>query len=286
MINQLQSIDEYKILTEEFKKICRVPFSNIYLMPDAVNRYIRLQRVFFEKSKYGVVFYFDEGTYYRVGLYIDEKQKFEISAFDKKLLVRNVYSIKQKNKELSQVQGRLREIGFTQEGTSVQIQGKTQELLFKCKSVEKYAKMMERKGYYCIKPEFSQFNQIEQIIIDSNILKNYHITFRTEQEKRELEEGSYLCIVNENDEICAASIAVINFGIAQAEVMAVKEEYKMKGLAPVLTYQRLKWLSDRDVQKIQGWILVHNETSLRYHKKIGYHLTDRYAEDWLLDAKS
>ena len=38
MINQLQSIDEYKTLIEEFKKICRIPFSNIYVMPNAINR--------------------------------------------------------------------------------------------------------------------------------------------------------------------------------------------------------------------------------------------------------
>lgn len=284
MINQLQSIDEYKTLIEEFKKICRIPFSNIYVMPNAINRYIKLQKVFFEKNKYGIIFYFDEGTYYRVCLYIDEKQKFEISAFDKKLIVHNVYNIKQKNDELSYVQRRLRELGFTREGTSVQIQGKTQELLYNCKSVEKYTKIMEKKGYFCINPEFSQFNQIEQIIANSNIIKDYHLTFRTEKEKKGLEEGSYLCIVNENDEICAASITAINFGIAQAEAIAVKEKYKMKGLAPILTYQRLKWVYDRNIQKIQGWILVHNETSLKYHKKIGYHLTDRYAEDWLLDV--
>ncbi len=284
MIKQLQSIDEYKSLIEEFKKICRVPFSNIYLMPSAIDRYIKLQRAYFEKSEYGVVFYFDEGTYYRVYLYVDGKQKFQISAFDKKMLVRNTYNMKYKNEDLLHVQNRLQEIGFTQEGTSVQIQGKTQELLSNCMSIGKYTALMEKRGYHCIQPDFSRFGQIEQVIIHSEILKDYHLTFRTEQEKKELEEGSYLCIVNKDNEICAASIAVINFGIAQAEVMAVKEEYKMKGLAPILTYQRLKWLCDRNVSKIQGWILLHNETSLRYHQKIGYQLIDRYAEDWILEV--
>lgn len=284
MIKQLQSIDEYKSLIEEFKKICCVPFSNIYLMPNAINRYIKLQKAFFEKSEYGIVFYFDESTYYRVYLYVDGERKFKISAFDKKMLIRNTYNMKHENKELLHVQNRLQEIGFTQEGTSVQIQGKTQELLSNCKSIEKYTKLMEKKGYYCIKPKFSQFDQIEQVIINSDILKDYHLTFRTEQEKQELEEGSYLCIVNKDNEICAAGIAAINFGIAQAEVMAVKEEYKMKGLAPILTYQRLKWLCDRNVSKIQGWILLHNETSLRYHKKIGYQLTNRHAIDWLWEV--
>ena len=148
---------------------------------------------------------------------------------------------------------------------------------------EKYEKEIEKKGYCCIEAEYSLFDKIEKIIVGSDILEDYHIISRTDQEKKELEKGSYLCILNEKKDICAASIAVINSGIAQAEEMVVKDEYKMRGFAPILTYQRLKWLDSKNIQKIEGWILTHNESSLRYHRKLGYHFTDKYVEEWVLE---
>ncbi len=283
MINKLGSTQEYRSLIEEYKKICPKPFSNANFMLSYLERYINLEKISFESTPQGLFFYFDEGTYYKVYFYVDEKQPFTIPVYDKKLLIRNMYNNRRKNDRLIFVRERLGELGFLNKGISVQIEGNVQDLLRNCAPVEKYEKEIEKKGYCCIEAEYSLFDKIEKIIVGSDILEDYHIISRTDQEKKELEKGSYLCILNEKKDICAASIAVINSGIAQAEEMVVKDEYKMRGFAPILTYQRLKWLDSKNIQKIEGWILTHNESSLRYHRKLGYHFTDKYVEEWILE---
>lgn len=140
MIKELLSIAQYKKLLEDFRTVCKTPFSNIYLMPKDINRFINLKRISYVKNDYGIIFYLDEETFYRVCLYVDEQQLFEIPARDKKLLIRNVYRADNKGIKLSYVEARLQALGFLKVGTTVQIEGKPQELLFNCKSMEQYKK--------------------------------------------------------------------------------------------------------------------------------------------------
>ena len=283
MINKVLSVQEYKELTEDFRSICRRPFSNIYLMSDDIKRFIELERVSFEKSDYGLIFYFDEDTFYRVCLYVDEKQLFEIPSRDKKLLIRNVYRTKKKDVKLSYVEERLQSLGFKQEGTTAQIEGNPQELIANCKVIEQYAKKMERMGYSCIIPDISCYEEIEDMILESRVIKDYHMTFRTKEEKRNMEKGSYLCIVNEKGELCAAIIADIDVDIAQIEALAVKEEYKIRGLAPILDYKIFKQLCERKIGLVQGWVELDNDDSLRYHMSLGYRFAGKQANEWILE---
>lgn len=100
---------------------------------------------------------------------------------------------------------------------------------------------------------------------------------------KDLEEGAYLCILNNENEICAASIAYIENGIAQGTAMAIEEKYKMNGFAPVLTYNRCKVLYEKGVKYLQGWVLMDNYASLKYHKGIGYQFINKYADEWILE---
>lgn len=286
MIRELRSVEEYRTLMKEFRAVCKKPFSNIYFMPDDIKRYIELRRISYKKDNNGIVFFFDESTHYGVYLYVDEKSRFEIPVRDRKLLVRNMYRTREKNPALLNVQNRLQELGFKQQETLVRIQGDSQNIFSKCKIIEKYVNEMEEKGYRCIAPDFSRFDEIEHIIVESNIIKDYQMTYRTPDEKRLLEEGTYLCIVNGSDEICAGGIVDVDIakGIVRDGAIAVKTEYKMKGLAPFLSYYRYKWLCDKNIQTIQGWISIYNKPSLRYHRSLGYSIIEKYVDEWLLDV--
>lgn len=286
MMEKLSSMEEYRNLIKDFRAVCKKPFSNIYLMPDDINRYIELHRASYKIDQNGIVFFFDESTHYSVYLYVNEKSYFEVPACDKKLLVRNMYRTKEKKTALLNVQNHLQELGFKQQETLVRIQGDSQNIFSKCKNIEKYAKEMKEKGYQCIAPDFSRFAEIERIIMDSGTIKEYQMIYRTPEEKRSLEKGTYLCIVNSNDEICAGGVVDVDIakGIVREGTAAVKPEYKLKGLAPILSYYRYKWLCDKNIPTIQGWISVFNESSLRYHRSLGYSIMDKYVDEWLLDV--
>ncbi len=286
MIKELRSMDEYRTLINEFRAVCKKPFSNIYLMPDDINRYIELRRVSYKRDDNGIVFFFDESTHYSVYLYVNEKSEFEVPIRDNKLLVRNIYRTRKRNSTLLNIQNRLQELGFKKQGTLVRVQGNSQDIFSKCKIIEKHINEMEKKGYRCIAPDFSRFDEIERIILESNVIKDYQMTYRTPEEKKALEKGIYLCIVNSSDEICAGGIVDIDIAkkIVREGAVAVKPEYKMKGFAPILSYYRNKWLCDKNIQIVQGWISAYNEPSLKYHKSLGYNIMDKYVDEWLLDV--
>lgn len=281
-MEKLRGIEEYKALLKEVKKEHKVTFSNLYFMPKDIERYINLGRVEYENNEAGVLFYFDEESYYRVCMYVEAGGTFSISRRDKKLLVRNIYRKKEQDDKLSEFEKYLERNQFDFVGTSFQIKGSVSEMWQNCLRLEKYFFAMEKKGFRCIEADYSHYKEIENLILDSGIIKDYQMNYLTEQEKQMMIPGSYLCILDKQDQICAASIAFIHDGVAQDGVIAVKEEYKMKGIAPMLTYQRCKWFCENKVDSAQNWILIDNDASIRYHKSLGYEFTDKYANDWLL----
>ncbi len=284
-MKKLESFDEYKNIIKDYRLICKRPFSNVYYMPNDIKRYIELGRVDYERSESGIIFLFDEETYYRACLYVNERDKFVISPQKKRVLIKNVYQKGKKEEKLLCTESRLTELGFKKVGTSVAIQGDSQKLVQRCKHMEKYAEAMEKKGYRCIEADFSLFNEMEAIIVDSGIIKDYQLNYRTDEEKKNLERGSYLCMMKDEHQICAVSACIIEHGIGKGVAMTVKEKYKMRGLAPILTYYRFKWLCDHDINFIHAWILTDNEPSLRYHQSLGFEFLNEYADEWILDKE-
>ncbi len=284
-MKKLESFDEYKNIIRNFRLVCKRPFSNVYYMPDDIKRYIALGRAGYEKTENGIVFFFDEETYYRACLYVDEKERFTISPQRKRVLVKNVFEKEKKDEKLQCIENRLTESGFKKAGTSVAIQGESEKLIQRCKHMEKYAETLKKKGYYCVEADFSLFEEMERIIVDSGIIKDYQLNYRTDEEKKQLERGSYLCMMKDEGQICAVSACVIEHGIAKGIAMAVKEKYKMHGLAPILTYYRFKWLCEQGIKYIRGWILTDNEPSLRYHQSLGYEFLNKYADEWILEEE-
>ncbi len=282
-MEKLKTFDEYTNLIKEVKSACKKPFSNIYYMSRDIKNYIGTGRLSYEKVSGGVLFFLDEELYYRVWLYIDEKAKFIICPQDKKMLVRNIYKSGEKEESLQCIDHRLEESGFQKEGTTIGIQGELQNLLQKCEKIKKYAEAMERKGFRCVEADFSMYGELEAIILDSGIVKDYQLDYRTEEEKRKLEKGSYLYIADADGQICAASICIVENGIANGVALAVKEEYKRQGIAPYLTYHRFQWMRNKEVRIVQGWILTSNVPSLKYHQSMGHKFLDRYADEWVLD---
>ena len=283
-MESLTSLEEYKDLLKEVKTITKRPFSNIYFSLPALERFIGLDRVGYEKTDAGVLFYIDEEAYYRVYLYVDLNKELKIGKQDKRLYCRYIYRQSEKQDLHNSIQKVLTDNGFIKEGISVELQADPKEYVRNYSYLERYISSMEKKGYKCIIPDSSRYAEIEQMFLDSGIIKDYHIEFRTEEEKKQLQEGSYLCIVKQ-DEICAARIATLENGVAHAEDIAVKEQYKLKGLAPILAYQGMKWFCENDIKLMRGWVLVHNQNAMEYYRSMGYQFNNKYSEEWILSAR-
>lgn len=281
-MNRLKDIEEYKMLVREFRKEHKSFYSNFYFMPKDVERYISLGRVEYENNEEGLFFCFDEEKYYRVCMYIEVGKTFSVPIRDKKMLVRNIYRKNDQIEKLNQCEKILEKNGFSMVETTFLAQAETKELWRNCSRLEKFFPSLEKKGFRCVEADYSLYKEIEELIMCSGMIKDYHMNYLTEQEKRMMHAGAYLCVLDKQNQICAASISFVNDGIARDGVIAVKEEYKMMGVAPMLTYQRCKWFCENNVDLVQGWIRMDNDASIRYHKSLGYHFIDKYANEWIL----
>ncbi|MGN0375532.1 MAG: GNAT family N-acetyltransferase [Butyrivibrio sp.] len=283
-MERLVNFTEYRELIKEVKASGNKVFSNIYSLPAEMKEYIKAERMYYEKCAAGVIFYLDEGKYYKVYLCVDEQKEMKILPKEKKLLIKNVYNKCQSIQTENLLEHSLLKNGFYKAGVVLQVRAECSVVMKKSSKIDKFVRMMNRNGYYCISADQSMQKEIEALIDHDSIIQDYHIEYRTEEEKyKDIEQGLFLCIVDKQKEICAASIATIQNGIAEGVAIAVREEYKMNGFAPVLTYERCKRLYDQGVYFINGWILENNDASIKYHKSMGYQFTGHCADEWILE---
>lgn len=280
ILKKLDSVEQYNNLTREVRKECRRPYSNLYYTAEQIQRYIDLGRAFFYNAEGGVIFLFDEENFYKVGLYLNGERQFDFPSVDKKLLIRNVYKEGKKEAVLANIENKLIEIGFVKQATTAQVVAQVPRVYEKSRNVERYVSKMEKNGFYCGTVDETQMFEAEQMLLDSKIIKDYHIDYRTESEKNTI-PGTYMGIWNKDGKLCAVSIVPIINGIAHGIGIAVREEYKMCGLAPILTYYRFQWLQEHSVELIQAWLLLSNEKSILYHSSLGYIITDKRADEWI-----
>lgn len=284
-MRKIERIEQYKELMKGTKQRYGRGISNIYFMSDEIGRYIAQGRLYVEEFDAGCVFFVDEQTHYNTVIYVADNVAAPISARDKRCVLRYVYREKDAETTGQKFSKILIANGFHKEATSVEVRLSVEEFVEKGKRVEKWVQKIENQGFSCVCAEEPQFGEIEEMICTSGVIKDYQMTYRTQEEKEALEKGSYLCILDKEGKMCAASFCAIVNGITTGGAVVVKEEYKMRGLVPMFTYYRSRWLMERHVTYSQAWIETDNMPSIRMHKSLGYEFRDRHADEWILDAR-
>lgn len=281
MEKRIESIEEYKQIVKEYRKYCRRPYSNNYFMPDDILRYIELSKAYYTIDDKALIIYIDEELYWRVCFYANPEIPFVINPRDKKMVVRNVYKASRED-DLLCIEKSLEKSGFVKEGTTVQVLGNVEEMLAGLSKMDTYAKRWEKKGYVFKVLDGTMYDDAAKILLKSNIIHDYQIDFKTDEEKAKLPVGTCLGIVNSDNELCGACLCDIKNGYAKGIGIAIEEPYKMNGFAPILTYHRLSWLKENGISLIEGWILINNVDSIKYHRRLGYRFTEKYADEWIL----
>lgn len=285
-MEQLTSLEQYYSLVKAAKKKYHISFSNMYCMPDKLQRYIDLGRIYVEELECGLAFFMDEEKYYKLCLSVNSELPIRLPQVDKKVLFRYIFKENAQGNAL-QIEEALQENLFRKVGTSIQVQGNPEEILEKKKSVERGMAILSRNGFRIIQADSSRLSEIEKLIEEVPFIQDYHADFRTLQEKQaNIEQGGYLCMIDREGKLCAATVTWVSGTVAEGDAIAVKEEYKMLGLAPVICYERMKRLHDKGVKKLIGWVVEDNEPSLRYHKSMEFQIGGRYASEWLLEEKT
>lgn len=281
-MKKIETLLQYQELMNATRIRYNILFSNNYYMLEEVQRYIELSRMYYEELDGGLILIYDEERYYRVCLYILPEATFRIPDLNKRVVIRNIYRKNQKADMTKSVEKRLEVLGFQHTGTTVQLRADVQDILERCKYQERFVRAMERKGYCCKAAPKEKCLEIQDFLIKSEIIKDYHIDYL---ESQNYQEGAYIYLISPDNKMCAASAATIKDGVAYGIGIAIEDKYKLKGLTSVLGYYRAKWLYDNGIKSIRAWALVTNDASLQYHTSLGYKLSNRFADEWIRGTK-
>lgn len=282
-MNKITSYEEYKTLVNQFKSAHKNYYTNNYFMPDKIKRYIDIERAFYSESENALVLYFDENNYYRLCVFADCENDFTIPKSDKRLYLRTSFKDESPTEKLSNFENKLEKNGFTKVSTSIQIRGDIEELSNRLVKFQTFKKKLLDKGYKFQYATTDQYSECENILLASDVIKDYHIDYLTEHEKEDLIPGSYFCIIDPKGNMCGASICFLSGSVLEGIGIAIKNEYKLLGLAPILASIRFEWARERGAKSTEGWILLSNTTSIEYHKSMGYKFFNRYVNEWIFE---
>lgn len=276
--------EKYKELLKEAKQRGSTRFINNYLDIDAVKRYIGLGRMEYRLDESGLYIYTDEGLFYRLYIQCGEKA-IKLQGRDKPVLVRNVYREGNKSAAQLEVEEQLREQGFSLYSGSAQILATPLET--RENVLEKLGKAERFLGRFGLRITYGDGSQIEEIFRlreRETELKPYHFSYETLEEKEQaIKKGYFRCVVNAQNELCAAQQFSVERNGIQGNWLAVKAEYKEKyGIGAAMAYHSFAYAIEHNIMNYFGWLEKDNEKSLRYHQSIGYRLTGKVAEDWIL----
>lgn len=279
---KVENLETYKKAISNAKKKYTITFSNMYCMMDEIMRYISLGRMYLEEIDGGVAYYLDEESYYKLCLYVDPGELKQLPKVDKKVLFRYIHREGTKGNSILVLEEFLKQKRFVQKGLSTQVLGITEEILDNRGDLARGISILERNGFRIVRADESMLEEIERLIAEVPFIEDYHMDYKTLEEKRNnLKQGGYLCVVDREGKVCATTVTWVNGNMAAGGAIAVRDKYKMLGLAPAICYERMKYLHDEGVERLIGWVLLNNEPSLRYHKSMGFHIGDRYADEWL-----
>lgn len=286
-MERLKNIEDYKALLREYKTVCRRGYTNNFLNTELIKRYLDLQRIYYIAIQDALIFITDEEKYYRLHVSVSPQVNIlDVKNMDKPLLVRNIFKEGKKTKELLSFEKVLKETGFHIYDESVQIVAYPLNLKEDIrKKYEKAAAFLARTGIHIGYAE-NEYNlkEIQLLRQEESVLKDYHFTYENEDEILDnMKKGYYRCAFDSSGTVCAAQQFSVENGTVQGNWLAVKEEYKVRyGIGTAMAYHSFLYACERELPTYFGWVVRDNEKSIKYHQSIGYEVTDKYADEWLL----
>lgn len=284
-MEKLETLAQYKELLSRYRKTYKNGYSNNYLSFDSIRRYISLNRIYYDEAESYFMIYTDEEKYYRAYIYMNSEIKLHIKKLDKPILFKTIYKKNDKSDLMLLLEKMLEEQNFELYDQVVQIWAKPIEM--KQEVVSKYEKsqnFLKRAGIYLGYACDENIADIISLKEEEGVLKDYHFLYETRDEiKENIKRGYYRCAFNMRREVCAAQQFSVEKYAVQGNWLAVKDEYKIRyGIGYAMAYHSFMYAIEHDIPNYYGWVACDNERSLKYHREIGYDITDKYADEWLL----
>lgn len=286
-MKDLKNIETYQSLIKDARKKGG-KFTNNNLLSEDIKRFIELQRIKYFCSDSCLIFILDEEKYYRLLLHLNPDSPWALPELDKPILVQTRFVKGKKKPSLLKLEEELKAKGFILKDTHVQI---TLNVAFLGESYrQKYLrskKLLDYSNLRIITADYSYYNQINILLKNQDMMEYFLFPYQTDEEiKTRFENGDYLAIINEENEILAylsEHQGLEKNSEIYAEAMVIKEEYKLYGFAPILYYYSI---SNKPSDLRKTIVALNNFASIEFYKKFRWKFTDRYMEHWLLEKEN
>ncbi len=286
MMEQIISLNQYDQLLRKTKKIFGRLHTNCFLLAPETERLIVQGRFYFEEVDKGLLFYADEEKYYQAYYYISsETKKLNTAPKEKPVLIRSIYMQDGKSGLQKEIDMLISDAGFSLLDSTTQVYTVAKDNLAVMGAMyERLESLLEEYGLKLIVAKEEHLDKILELRDNEPELKMFHIPFHTrEEELRLIQEGSYACIINRSEEICAARQIERMMGSLYSPWFCVKAEYKDKyGLGIVMTGFEMKYACEHNLPRVYGWIANDNVRSWNYHKRLGVLTSGKVADEWVM----
>lgn len=111
-VNKIETFEQYRTMTKEFRRAAEKVTGNCYFMPAEVKKYTEEGKLFYERQEGMLLFYVDEETYFHVYYYLDEKACPRFCRQDKTAILDFVCR-KDKLEEIRKEEEKWRRAGFS-----------------------------------------------------------------------------------------------------------------------------------------------------------------------------
>lgn len=287
-MDRVESMDQYELLLAETRRNCKNSMvNNSYMFTKAIQRYIDLGRLYYERLEGGIVFYSDEESHYRCYFHVDSSSDVKlgkkIEKKDKLVLSQVLYRKNKTARELA-IARKLEESGFALQDIMDYV---TVDYLQTLKKVGPYVKHIQRllddSHLTCRTLLPSEVKQFVEFQSDIKCIPYYQLAYHSPEEyERAIQEGRVECVVDQEGNLCAAHYFDAENG-ALGGWYAIKEAYqKAYGIVMMFNYNAARYAEANNIGKEYGWVLRNNTESIKYHKRIGFIWQDRVMEEWIL----
>ena len=281
-MRQITSADDFFTLINDAKARCGRLDNNCLLFPEAVERYISLNRFWGEETDSGVIFYSDEDAYYQAYCYVGRDMPLELSPKDKPVLVQTVFR-GEKLPAVKRIEDKLADRGFSLVKTSRHGEFIGYDGIPRIKRAQRGTqRIFEREGLVMASVQRAQFPEIDAFKKTIPELAFYEFPYYTEDELlEEAEQGRFLCVTDREGRIIAARHLIVSGKKAYGWV-GIDDAYKaLFGIALMFLCHALDYIQENGI-RMCSWVDEKNTASLEYHERLGTEWNGQKMNDWLL----
>lgn len=274
-MNQLNSVDHLSQLTADEKKKHKPLITNCYLFPNQIEELTDKGRLTYEIHDDGLILLCDMGYYYNLYYYIKPDKGISFPKREKPVVVEFHDSELRHNKQNDIMIPYWEEVGFKHNATVHRMVCEyTQE------SLDELLDAHETE-YEVITAKEPHFDRIFELLFEAfDPIENL---FESKEDLRKsMEDGDFLCIVDDNDQVMCALQTPIKNGEVNMHHVVVDKKHRGKNLSWHLRKSATKKAWDQGIKKRVGWVVEGNEPGIISAKKVGLEFDGRYTVQYIL----